>query len=56
MAQMNVPTKQKQTYRHGEQTCGCQGGGGKDWEGLRVWNEQMQTIRHRMDKQRGPTV
>ena len=27
MAQMNLPTKQKQTHRHGEQTCGCQGGG-----------------------------
>ena len=25
---MNLPTKQKQTHRHGEQTCGCQGGGG----------------------------
>ena len=23
---MNLPTKQKQTYRHREQTCGCQGG------------------------------
>jgi len=27
MAQMNLPTEQKQTHRHGEQTCGCQGGG-----------------------------
>ena len=25
--------QQKQTHRHGEQTCGCQGGGsGMDWE------------------------
>ena len=24
----NESTKQKQTHRHGEQTCGCQGGGG----------------------------
>ena len=35
MAQMNLSTKQRQTYRHGEQTCGCQGGGGgsrMDWE------------------------
>ena len=30
MAQMNLTTKQKQTPRHREQTCGCQGGG-KDW-------------------------
>ena len=30
---MNLPTKQKQTHRHREQTCGCQGGeGGMDWE------------------------
>ena len=25
---MNLSTKQKLTPRHGEQTCGCQGGGG----------------------------
>ena len=32
---MNLSTKQKQTHRHREQTCGCQvgdgSGGGKDW-------------------------
>ena len=35
MTQMNLSTKQKQTHRHREQTCGYQGGeagGGKDWE------------------------
>ena len=33
MTQMNLSTKQKQTRRHTEQTCGCQGaGGGKYWE------------------------
>ena len=33
MARMNQPTKQKETHRHREQTCGCQGGGsGMDWE------------------------
>ena len=36
MTQMNLFTKQKQTHRHREQTCGCQGGkegaGGMDWE------------------------
>ena len=26
--QMNLPMKQKQTQRHGEQTLGCQGGEG----------------------------
>ena len=32
---MILSTKQKQTHRHEEQTCGCQGGeggGGKHWE------------------------
>ena len=30
---MNLSTKQKQTHRHREQTCGCQEGwGGIDWE------------------------
>ena len=26
---MNLPTKEKQAHRHGEQTYGCQGGGEK---------------------------
>ena len=30
MAQMNLPTKQKQIHGHREQTCGCQGGWGKE--------------------------
>ena len=30
---MNLSTKQEQTHRHREQTCGCQReGGGMDWE------------------------
>ena len=35
MAQMNPFTEEKQTHRHGEQTCGCQsrrGGTGRTWE------------------------
>ena len=35
MTQKNLSTKQKQTHRHREQICGCQGvgdEGGKDWE------------------------
>ena len=35
MTQSNLSTKQKQTLRHREQTCGCQGRGGEggmDWE------------------------
>ena len=27
MSQMNLSAKQKQTHGHGEQTCGCRGGG-----------------------------
>ena len=31
---MNLSTEQKQTHRHREQTCGCQGeGGGEGWTG-----------------------
>ena len=30
---MNLPTKQKHTHRHREQTCGCQGGRGEGWSG-----------------------
>ena len=53
---MNLSAKQKQTHRHKEQTCGCQGG--REWErdGLGVWDWQMQTVIQRMDKQQGPTV
>ena len=35
MAQMNLFIEQKQIHGHGEQLCGCQGGGGgsgMDWE------------------------
>ena len=33
VAQMNLSTKQKQTHRHGEQTCDLKRGG---WEGRRM--------------------
>ena len=36
MVQTNLSTEQKQTHRYGEQTCGYQEGGGRDWNGLRV--------------------
>ena len=48
---MNLSTKQKQPHRHGEQICGCQGGGeesGIDWE---FGVAKMQTITLGMDKQ-----
>ena len=48
---MNLSTKQKQTQRHREQTCGCQGEGGQGRDGLGVWHQQMQTGIYRMDKQ-----
>ena len=41
MAQMNLSTKQKQTHRHRQQTCGCQGGVAWGREGLGVWDQQM---------------
>ena len=53
---MNLSTKQKQTHRHREQTCGYQGGGEWERDGLGVWDQQMQTIIHKMEKQQGPTV
>ena len=53
---MNLCTKQKQTDRHREQTSGCQGGVGREQDGLGTWGQQMQTIIFRMDKQLDPTV
>ena len=53
---MTLSTKQKQTHRHKEQTCGCQEGGSGGEEGLGVQDQQMQTIICRMDKQQGPTL
>ena len=49
---MNISMKQTQTHRNKEQT------GGKGWgkDGLGVWDQQMQTSTHRMDKHQGPTV
>ena len=38
MAKMNLSTEKKQTFRHGEQTCGCQGRGEREWDGLGVWS------------------
>ena len=37
MAQMKLSVKQKQTCRHRKQTWGCQGGGGRKWNGWEVW-------------------
>ena len=35
---MNLSAKQKQAHRHGEQTCGCQGGRGWVRDGVGVWD------------------
>ena len=51
---MNLSAKQKQTHKHKEQICGCQGGMGEGWIGS--LGLQMQTVPYRMDKQQGPTV
>ena len=48
--------KQKQTHRHREQTCVCQGWEAGERNALRVWDQKMQTIICRMDEQQGPTV
>ena len=53
---MNLSMKQKQTHGHRKQSCGCQGGGERGRNGYGVWGQQIQTIKHRMDKQQGPTV
>ena len=37
IVQINWSTKQKWIQRHGEQTCGCQRGEGRKWDGLGVW-------------------
>ena len=52
---MNMSRKQKQTYRHREQTCGCQGRSKLEAGRTGVW-QQMGTITRRMDKQQGPMV
>ena len=54
---MNLSPKQKQTHRHREQTCGCQGGWG-DEEGI-DWEfgvSRLKLIIHRIDKQQGSSV
>ena len=40
----NEPFHRKENHRLGEQTCGCPGGRGREWEGWGAWGYQMQTI------------
>ena len=50
MTQMTLSMKQKQTHRHREQTCDCQGESVVGRDRLEVWDQQMQTIIYRVDK------
>ena len=34
---MNLSTEKKQTHGLGEQTCGCRGNRGREWDGLGIW-------------------
>ena len=52
---MNLSTRQKQTHRYRERTCGGQEKGVWGRDRLGAWNQQMQNIIYRIDKQQGPT-
>ena len=51
MAQISLSTKEKQAHRHREQTCGCQGGRGREWDGWGIWGWWIANYYIRMDKQ-----
>ena len=48
--------KQKQTHRHRKQTYGYQRG--REWgkDKLGVWDQQIHTTIHKIDKQQGPAI
>ena len=48
---MDLSTKKKQTHRHREQICGCQGGGEREENGGVFWGWEMETITFRVDGQ-----
>ena len=48
---MNLSTKQKQTHRHREQTCGGQGERALERDGWGLWDSQMQGIIQRINNQ-----
>ena len=53
----NYPIYKIATYhRRGEQTCGCQRGGGREWNGSEEWGWWMQTVIFGMNDQWGPIV
>ena len=38
---MNLSVKHKQIHRHTEQTCGCQGGERREWDGWGLWGKLL---------------
>ena len=53
---MNLSTNQKQTHRHREQICGCQGEGEVKERRTESLGLADASIIYRMNKQQGPTV
>lgn len=56
MTQVNLPVKQKQTHRYGEQTGGYPGGRGWRREGEGVWDWETWAFMLEAGGQLGPTV
>ena len=56
MTYMNKSTKHKQTYRHKEHSCGCQGLGVSGKDELEVWDGHVHAAVFKIDNQQGPTV
>ena len=50
MRHMNLSMKQKHTHRQ-RADCGCQGDAAWEWDGLGVWDQQMQTGIYKMGRQ-----
>ena len=48
--------KTETDHSQGEQTCGCQGGGEREWGGWGGWDQWMQTVIFGMDGQWAPIV
>ena len=44
MTQIIENTKEKQSHRHGEQTCACQEGARWGKDGMGVWDQQIQIV------------
>ena len=51
----NEPIHKTETDSQREQACDCQGGG-RERDRPGIWGQKMQSSKHRIDKQQGPTV